>query len=78
MTKLKTLALAAVFAAVSIPAFAQGGSPYNASGSQAGGPLAGRERAVGAPGGSPAVSATPRQHRTMKHRRTQRHHRPMR
>ncbi|MFE1601706.1 hypothetical protein [Methylobacterium sp. ID0610] len=69
MTKLKTLALAAVFAAVSLPALAQGGSPYNASGSQAGGPLAGRERAMGAPGGAPAVGVTPRQYRMMKQQR---------
>lgn len=42
------------------PALAQGNSPYNRSGPQAGGPLAGQEREMGAPGGTPAVDpATP-------------------
>ncbi|MGY2048976.1 hypothetical protein [Methylobacterium sp. JK268] len=77
MTKLKTLALAAVLAAAAVPALAQGGSPYNNSGSQAGGPLAGRERAMGAPGGTPAVRMAPRQHRMMRHH-MRRHHRHMR
>ncbi len=49
------LALAAALLTVAAaPAFAQGGSPYNRSGSQAGGPLGGIERAYGAPGGAPA------------------------
>lgn len=53
------LALAAAMLTVAAaPAFAQGGSPYNRSGSQAGGPLAGMERAYGAPGGAPAVDST--------------------
>ncbi|KMO29007.1 hypothetical protein VQ03_29645 [Methylobacterium tarhaniae] len=53
------LALAAALLTVATaPAFAQGGSPYNRSGSQAGGPLAGMERAYGAPGGLPAVDST--------------------
>ncbi|MGX7705361.1 hypothetical protein [Methylobacterium sp. Gmos1] len=51
------LALAAALLTVAAaPAFAQGGSPYNRSGSQAGGPLAGMERAYGAPGGAPATT----------------------
>ncbi|WP_336487568.1 hypothetical protein [Methylobacterium nigriterrae] len=37
------------------PALAQGNSPYNQSGSQAGGPLAGQEREMGARGGTPSV-----------------------
>ncbi|TGD99398.1 hypothetical protein [Methylobacterium nonmethylotrophicum] len=53
------LALAAALLTVAAaPAFAQGGSPYNRSGSQAGGPLAGAERAYGAPGGVPAIDST--------------------
>lgn len=47
--------LAASFALLSAPAFAQGGSPYNSSGSQSGGPLAGQERAMGGRGGTPSV-----------------------
>lgn len=41
------------------PAFAQGNSPYNRSGSQAGGPLGGQERGLGASGGTPAVDLAP-------------------
>ncbi len=53
------LALAAALLTVAAaPAFAQGGSPYNRSGSQAGGPLGGIERAYGAPGGTPSVDST--------------------
>ncbi len=52
------LALAAALLTVAAPAFAQGGSPYNRSGSQAGGPLGGIERAYGAPGGVPSVDST--------------------
>lgn len=37
------------------PVLAQGNSPYNRSGPQAGGPLAGQEREMGASGGTPAV-----------------------
>ncbi len=51
-------ALAAALLTVAAPAFAQGGSPYNRSGSQAGGPLGGIERAYGAPGGVPSVDST--------------------
>ena len=48
---LKTVPLlAASFALLSAPAFAQGGSPYNSSGSQSG-----QERAMGARGGTPTV-----------------------
>jgi hypothetical protein len=41
------------------PALAQGNSPYNRSGSQAGGPLAGQERRMGDPGGTPAFDPAP-------------------
>ncbi|ACA19690.1 hypothetical protein M446_5372 [Methylobacterium sp. 4-46] len=75
MTTLKTLALAAVLAAATaVPALAQGGSPYNNSGQQAGGPLAGRERSMGAPGGTPAMRMAPRQQRMMRHQRMHRRH----
>ncbi|GJE02413.1 hypothetical protein [Methylobacterium isbiliense] len=72
MTSLKTLALAAVLAAAAAPAFAQGGSPYNNSGAQAGGPLAGEERAMGARGGTPSTRTAPRKQRTMMQRRMNR------
>jgi hypothetical protein len=52
----KVVLFAATLALLSAPAFAQGGSPYNSSGSQAGGPLAGQERRMGAPGGRPAMA----------------------
>lgn len=53
------LALAAALLTVAAaPAFAQGGSPYNRSGSQAGGPLGGIERAYGVPDGVPSVDST--------------------
>lgn len=81
MTKTKLL-LAASLTLLAGSAFAQGGSPYNASGSQAGGPLGGLERRSGAPGGAPAVAPgavdpsmapapAPRK-RTMKKRRSHR------
>ncbi|MCJ2048403.1 hypothetical protein [Methylobacterium sp. J-070] len=54
MTKSTFIALGALCLA-SGGAVAQGGSPFNSSGSQAGGPLAGMERRAGAPGGAPSV-----------------------
>ncbi len=51
----KTLVLAAVLTAISLPALAQ----FNSTGTQAGGPLAGQQRAMGAPGGEPASNAMP-------------------
>ncbi|MGX7707930.1 hypothetical protein [Methylobacterium sp. Gmos1] len=81
--KIITSALvAAVLTVAAVPAFAQGGSPYNNSGSQAGGPLGGVQREMGAPGGAPAMGAAPRatmqpmmrKKRMMKHRRMHRHH----
>jgi hypothetical protein len=49
------LPISLAFALLAGPALAQGNSPYNRSGPQAGGPLAGQEREMGAPGGTPAV-----------------------
>lgn len=46
---------ALILALLAGPVLAQGNSPYNRSGPQAGGPLAGQEREMGAPGGTPAV-----------------------
>ncbi|ACL61833.1 hypothetical protein [Methylobacterium nodulans] len=45
---LKPLLAAGALILAAAPAFAQGGSPYNASGAQAGGPRAGLERRYGA------------------------------
>ncbi|TGD95755.1 hypothetical protein [Methylobacterium nonmethylotrophicum] len=81
MKILSSCLVAAVLTVAAVPAFAQGGSPYNNSGSQAGGPLAGQQREMGAGGGSPAMGAAPRstmkpmmrKQRMMKHRRTHRH-----
>jgi hypothetical protein len=77
MTK-TTLLLAASLTLLAGSALAQGGSPYNTSGSQAGGPLGGIERRSGAPGGAPSMAPgadpamapapAPRK-RTMKKRR---------
>jgi hypothetical protein len=65
-------------ALLATPALAQGNSPYNSSGAQAGGPLAGQEREMGARGGTPAMApnaggramAKPRRHnrKAMKRR----------
>ncbi|WCS28715.1 hypothetical protein LOK46_30460 (plasmid) [Methylobacterium sp. NMS14P] len=49
------LSTALMCALLTAPVLAQGNSPYNRSGSQAGGPLGGQERRLGAPGGTPAV-----------------------
>ena len=84
MKILTSCLVAAVLTAAAVPAFAQGNSPYNNSGSQAGGPLGGVQREMGAPGGAPAMGAAPRatmqptmrQKRMMKQRRMMhRHHR---
>lgn len=61
---MKTILLVvAASAALSASALAQGGAPYNASGQQAGGPRAGMERRMGAPGGAPTGSILPPQRR---------------
>jgi hypothetical protein len=51
-----SLALCAAPALLAAPALAQGNSPYNTSGPQAGGPLAGQEREMGARGGTPSMA----------------------
>lgn len=50
---IRALLLAVPLALLPAVVLAQGNSPYNTSGSQAGGPLGGGERAAGAPGGTP-------------------------
>ncbi|ACA21207.1 hypothetical protein M446_6974 (plasmid) [Methylobacterium sp. 4-46] len=50
---IKAALLAASLALLPAAVLAQGGSPYNKAGSQAGGPVGGAERAAGAPGGTP-------------------------
>ena len=52
----------------STAALAQGNSPYNSSGQQAGGPLAGQERAMGAGGGTPATGKPMMRSKKMKRR----------
>ena len=63
-------------------AYAQGNSPYNASGSQAGGPRGGMERAGEAaamergiaPASRPVMRRQMKRKRMMKHHRRMRHH----
>ena len=63
---MKKILIAAAFSLIALPAFAQ----YNSSGTQAGGPLAGQQRRMGAPGGLPATyGAGPRSYRSMRHQR---------
>ncbi|AIQ90348.1 hypothetical protein GGQ91_003187 [Methylobacterium fujisawaense] len=61
-------------------AYAQGNSPYNASGAQAGGPRGGMERAGEAAameqGAAPAQR--PMMRKRMKHKKMMKHHRRMR
>jgi hypothetical protein len=67
---MKTILIAAALCLSALPAFAQ----YNSSGQQAGGPLAGAQRRMGAPGGAPAsFGHGVRHHRRVMHHR--RHHR---
>lgn len=56
---MKPFVIASWLTLISATAFAQGGSPYNSSGSQAGGPLAGQERRMGGGGGTPSVDPAP-------------------
>ena len=80
----KAFLIAASLTLLSATAFAQGNSPYNRSGPQAGGPRAGMERAMGAPGGTAEMDPAmrpgmrpmgrpmmrhQRRHRMMHHRR---------
>jgi len=53
--KIVAVPAALVLALLAGPVLAQGNSPYNQSGAQAGGPLAGQEREMGARGGTPSV-----------------------
>ncbi|MDP4025060.1 hypothetical protein Q8W71_20740 [Methylobacterium sp. NEAU 140] len=69
----KLLLAAASMALIAGSAYAQGGSPYNSSGSQAGGPLGGQARAAeGAAMERGAMAPAPRpmmKQRTMKKKR---------
>jgi hypothetical protein len=80
LTMKKLLIAAASLTLLAGSAYAQGNSPYNSSGSQAGGPRGGMERAAeGAAmeqGAAPA--ARPMMRKRMKHKRTMKHHRRMR
>lgn len=74
---MKTLMIAAGLILIAVPAFAQGGSPYNSSGSQAGGPRAGQERRMGGGSGGPAMDPAPaaRPMKAKTHRRAKHHSR---
>ena len=63
MKILTSCLVAAVLTAAAVPAFAQGGSPYNRSGSQAGGPLGGMERRMGEPTPAPMAVRPMKRHR---------------
>jgi hypothetical protein len=70
---------AAALTVIAGSAFAQGGSPYNTSGSQAGGPRGGMERAAqGAEmeAAAPAPAARPMMRKRSMHKRMH-HHRKM-
>ncbi|MEH3144792.1 MAG: hypothetical protein PGN34_05485 [Methylobacterium frigidaeris] len=73
MKLLSAALLATAVTVLSVPAFAQGGAPYNRSGSQAGGPLGGMERRMGAPASDPAAVRPMKRHRS--HAPKTRHHR---
>ncbi|MCJ2013282.1 hypothetical protein [Methylobacterium sp. J-076] len=67
---------AAALTLIAGSAFAQGGSPYNTSGAQAGGPRGGMERAAqGAEMEAPAPAARPMMRKRSMHKRM--HHRKM-
>ncbi|GJE36938.1 hypothetical protein [Methylobacterium persicinum] len=67
---------AAALTLIAGSAFAQGGSPYNTSGAQAGGPRGGMERAAqGAEMEAPAPGARPMMRKRSMHKRM--HHRKM-
>jgi hypothetical protein len=81
LTMRKLLLAAASLTLLAGSAYAQGNSPYNASGAQAGGPRGGLERAGEAAameqGAAPAARPTMRKrmkHKRMKHHRRMRHH----
>ncbi|MEL6059652.1 MULTISPECIES: hypothetical protein [unclassified Methylobacterium] len=78
----KLLLAAASLTLLAGSAYAQGNSPYNNSGSQAGGPRGGIERAGegaameqgAAPAAQPVVRKRTMKHKRMKHHRRMRHH----
>ncbi|AWV19615.1 MULTISPECIES: hypothetical protein [Methylobacterium] len=76
----KLLLAAASLTLLAGSAYAQGNSPYNASGAQAGGPRGGMERAGEAAameqGAAPAQR--PMMRKRMKHKKMMKHHRRMR
>jgi hypothetical protein len=76
----KLLLAAASLTLLAGSAYAQGNSPYNSAGSQAGGPRGGMERAAEGTamerGAAPA--SRPMMRKRMKHKRMMRHHRRMR
>lgn len=70
---MKKILIAAALTLVAMPAFAQ----YNQSGQQAGGPLAGAQRRMGAPGGAPATYGPgPGTVRVYRHRPMRHYYRP--
>lgn len=76
----KMLMAAAALTLLVGSAYAQGGSPYNSSGSQAGGPRGGLERAAGPSRVRGDVAPPPRgmmRRRMMRKRMMMRHHRRM-
>ena len=76
----KLLLAAASLTLLAGSAYAQGNSPYNASGSQAGGPRGGMERAGEAAAMEQGVApaSRPVMRRQMKRKRMMKHHRRMR
>ncbi|RVU20213.1 hypothetical protein [Methylobacterium oryzihabitans] len=73
MKLLSAALLATAVTVLAAPAFAQGGSPYNRSGSQAGGPLGGMERRMGEPTPAPMAVRPMKRHRAYAPKT--RHHR---
>ncbi|MCJ2088907.1 hypothetical protein MKK88_23420 [Methylobacterium sp. E-005] len=76
----KLLLAAASLTLLAGSAYAQGNSPYNNSGAQAGGPRGGMERAgeAAAMERGPAPAARPMMRKRMMHKRMMKHHRRMR
>ena len=76
----KLLLAAASLTLLAGSAYAQGNSPYNSSGAQAGGPRCGMERAgeAAAMERGAAPVERPMMRKRMKHKRMMKHHRRMR
>ncbi|MCJ2124631.1 hypothetical protein [Methylobacterium sp. J-077] len=74
----KLLLAAASLTLLAGSAYAQGNAPYNNSGSQAGGPRGGMERAGEAATMERGAAPAPMMHKRMKHKRMMKHHRRMR